>query len=642
MNLRGISGRQAVVVALSAGLLASCMHKKYETPIAKNTQQPDKVLFDQAVKDIEKGRYETARISLQTLMNTYESSEYLAKAKLAVADSWYREGGANGMAQAEAEYKDFQLFYPNMEESAEAQNRICEIHYREMDKSDRDWTQSKRAEEECRQLLIQYPNSKFAPQATQRLRNIQESLAEHEFTVGNYYWKHEMNPAAANRLNGLADQYPLYSNAGEALYEAGDAYSKMGPRFRKQAGEMFDRVVQEYPLTARAKDAAKRLQEMELPVPPADPAAVAREKFEAANYKKPGLMTRSMEWMKGAPDVSHAAKTGSPTMHDMARTIPVSVPVATNNDAGGAAGAGSGTTDVSARQVSSTDTTLDKAPDVRSTGAANTSGNTSAGGSANTAAQPLPTNRDKELKKYREQQLKKQEKLAKKKKKPDQQNQSQQNGAQPAGGTARARNPGERRQPGRQCRCRYFRHEYQHCSAAAMSKRRILLADDSPQALRLAEQILKADGIEVVSVTDGETALRRLADVNPDLLITDVYLPSKNGFELARFLQSQAAYRHLPIIFAATPTDEFNEQDAKNAGAGAILRKPFEASALLGAVQMLLDQRAAAADAEPGNGSVALDHNSIRAAVTLALDSAMPSLIEELTQRVLLALSQRR
>lgn len=172
-----------------------------------------------------------------------------------------------------------------------------------------------------------------------------------------------------------------------------------------------------------------------------------------------------------------------------------------------------------------------------------------------------------------------------------------------------------------------------------MSKRRILLADDSPQALRLAEQILKAEGIEVVSVTDGDTALRRLADVNPDLLLTDVYLPSKNGFDLARFLRSQAAYKHIPVIFAAAPGDEFNEQDAKNAGADVILRKPFEASALLGAVQTLVEQ-SATAKAESPNGS-ALDRNSIRAAVTLALDTAMPSLIEELTQRVLLALSQR-
>ena len=110
---------------------------------------------------------------------------------------------------------------------------------------------------------------------------------------------------------------------------------------------------------------------------------------------------------------------------------------------------------------------------------------------------------------------------------------------------------------------------------------RILLADDSPQALRLAEQILRSQGIEVVSVTDGAIALRRLADVNPDLLITDVYLPTKNGFDLARFLKSQPQYRHIPVIFAAAPADEFEEQDAKNAGADVVLRKPFERFATL-------------------------------------------------------------
>ncbi|MBV8706813.1 MAG: outer membrane protein assembly factor BamD, partial [Acidobacteriaceae bacterium] len=178
MVFRQLISKQAVLLALALGLLSSCIHKKYDTPITKNTQQPDKVLFDQAIKDIEHGRYEVARISLQTLMNTYESSEYMAKAKLAIADSWYREGGSNGMAQAEAEYKDFILFYPQMEESAEAQSRVCDIHYKQMDKSDRDWSQTLRAETECRTLLQQFPNSKFVPQTTQRLRYIQESLAE--------------------------------------------------------------------------------------------------------------------------------------------------------------------------------------------------------------------------------------------------------------------------------------------------------------------------------------------------------------------------------------------------------------------------------------------------------------------------------
>lgn len=171
---------------------------------------------------------------------------------------------------------------------------------------------------------------------------------------------------------------------------------------------------------------------------------------------------------------------------------------------------------------------------------------------------------------------------------------------------------------------------------------RILLADDSPQALRLAEQILAGQGSEVVSVTDGAVAMRRLPDVKPDLLICDVYLATKNAFDLARFMKSQPEHRHIPIIFAAAPADEFNEQDAKNAGADVILRKPFEASALLGAVQELLEKSAAARGTDDGAESGGLNRHSIRAAVTLALDSAMPTLIDELTERVLLALSQEK
>ena len=170
---------------------------------------------------------------------------------------------------------------------------------------------------------------------------------------------------------------------------------------------------------------------------------------------------------------------------------------------------------------------------------------------------------------------------------------------------------------------------------------RILLADDSPQALRLAEQILTSQHLEVVSVTDGATALRRLPDVNPDLLITDVYLPTRSGFELARFLKGQPEHRHVPIIFAAAPADQFDEQDAKNAGADIVLRKPFEASTLLGSVQQLLDQSATARNGAERPDAAAFDRNTVRAAVTLALDSAMPTLIDELTERVLLAMSRR-
>ena len=175
-----------------------------------------------------------ARLTLQTLMNTYDTSEYLAKAKLAYADSWFREGGTHGLAQAEAEYKDFILFYPTLEESAEAQEKVCMIHYRQMEKADRDPQHALRAEDECRNVLVQFPNSKFAPRAQQLLRNVQEVIAEGEFRRGAFYHTKGSHPAAANRLQALADHYPLYSKADEANWLLGDSYGKMGTRFRQQ------------------------------------------------------------------------------------------------------------------------------------------------------------------------------------------------------------------------------------------------------------------------------------------------------------------------------------------------------------------------------------------------------------------------
>ena len=199
------------------------------------------MLFDTAINDIEHSRFESARLPLQTLMNTYDTSEYLAKAKLAIADAWYPRRRRHGLAQAEAEYKDFILFYPAMEEAAEAQEKICKMQYKQMEKADRDPMHALRAEEECRQLLLQFPNSKFAPQAQQMLRDIQEVLGDKEFRVGTLYQKKGSFPAAANRLQGVADQFPLYSKADEALWQLADSYHRMGDRFREPAGGRLSR-----------------------------------------------------------------------------------------------------------------------------------------------------------------------------------------------------------------------------------------------------------------------------------------------------------------------------------------------------------------------------------------------------------------
>jgi len=351
--------RNFLFVIVAAGLATSCSFhtKKYDDPITKDTKQPDKVLFDRAIDDIEHGRYEIARITLNTLINTYDQSEFLAKAKLAIADSWFREGGAASLAQAEAEYKDFILFYPTMEEAAESQQKICQLHYKQMDKSDRDASQGIRAEDECRQLIVQFPNSKYVDETKQLLRNIQESLADGEYLVGSFYFKRGDNSAAANRMSHLVEQYPLYSKADLALWDMGQAYGHLGNRFRKQEGEAFAKIVRDYPLSPYADDAAGKLKELELPVPEADKAAVARMQYEKDHRVKPGIVARDTLFLKRNPDMSMAARSGDPAMNTLRPSVPPLVPQP--------AGAGDAFNGVVTATTVGDSTALDTKPDAR-------------------------------------------------------------------------------------------------------------------------------------------------------------------------------------------------------------------------------------------------------------------------------------
>jgi outer membrane protein assembly factor BamD len=394
--------------------------KKYENPISKDTLQPDKVLFDRAIKNIEKGNYETARLTLNTMINTYDTSEYLAKAKLAIADSWYREGGAHGLAQAEAEYKDFILFYPNMEESAESQYKVCDIHYKQMDKPDRDSSQATRAEDECRQVLVQFPNSKFAKTAEQKLREVQEVIAEKEFRNGDFYHHKGSFPAAASRFAFVSQQYPLYSGADEALWELADSYKRMGDHFENQEADALGRIVKDYPLSDHVQGAKDRLTAMKRTVPEADRAAYDRQKFEMENRKNLGMWGKTMGVITGRPDVTGAAKMGQPAMATLRPTVPVSVPAT-------AAGTGGvqGVSDVVGGVVRDT-STVDQGPDARMSAqngvvgqaAVGTGENKASVGSNGQSSNPEvapPTNHPataKQMKEYEKQQKKAAEKAA--------------------------------------------------------------------------------------------------------------------------------------------------------------------------------------------------------------------------------------
>ncbi len=191
--------------------------------------------------------------------------------------------------------------------------------------------------------------------AEQRVRNVQEVIAESEMRVATFYHHKGSNPAAVNRFK-VVDQYPLYSGADEALWLQADSYSKMGPRFRQKAGESYARIVRDYPLSGYADSAKKRLNDMEIPVPQADPVALNRMKYEQENRTKPGMVHGAMGILRRGPETYAAAKSGTPAMNPPRPTVPDSVPVPAASSAF--------TGDVAISTVTDS-TALDTKPDAR-------------------------------------------------------------------------------------------------------------------------------------------------------------------------------------------------------------------------------------------------------------------------------------
>jgi outer membrane protein assembly factor BamD len=297
---------------------AQILHRKKKTnksTSADNSVQPDKVLYDRAAADIRRGRHEVGRLNLQTLINTYPDSEYLAKAKLLIADSYYKEGGTANMTQAISGYKDFIVFFPFLPEASYAQLQVAMGHYQQMEKPDRDRTEAKEAEDEFQTFLRKYPKDPLAPKAMQHLRDVQEVIAEGDFRVAYYYYVKGDRRAAAARLIGVTRRYPLYSRSDRALWMLGDIFEKSEKK--EMAATYYSQIVRNYPLSGLVPNAKTKLTAMKVPIPQPDPNA---ESWMTAEQNAPrphtSLVKKPMGILKSGPsgEMRTAARVGTPNL----------------------------------------------------------------------------------------------------------------------------------------------------------------------------------------------------------------------------------------------------------------------------------------------------------------------------------------
>jgi outer membrane protein assembly factor BamD len=266
-------------------------------------------------------------------------SEYQMRAKLAVGDAWFKEGGTAALTQAESEYEDFITFFPQAPEAAEAKMKVADIYFMQMEKPDRDFTNAQKAEQKYREMIDQFPDSSLVPRAKQRLRETQEVLAEREFLIGQYYSTRLNWAGTIARLQTVADTYPLYSKSDELWITIGDAYAgeahqvqgakglpgavreRLQQVYLDKATAAYDRVVTRYPMAPHVEDARDRLVAMNRPVPEPTQEAIAENDAEIRSEQPMRFTDKALGMVKHGPVVVEAAHVGDPTMVSPARTI---------------------------------------------------------------------------------------------------------------------------------------------------------------------------------------------------------------------------------------------------------------------------------------------------------------------------------
>ncbi len=338
------------VVQSKASKKADKKDQKVVSMAGLDPKLPDKALYDKAQDAIKHGRYDVGRIDLQTLLNTYPESQYMMQAKLAIADSWFKEGGTAALTQAEQEYKDFITFFPNQPEAAEAQMRVGDIYFRQMDKPDRDYTKTTQAEQEYRLMLQQFPDSPLVPQARQRLREVQETLADREASIADFYGTHMNWSAVIARNQTVEDTYPLYSHMDDVLIGIGDAYEAMAHNLRlarnlpedgkarllkiydDNAADAYRKVILEHSASAHVEDARDRLVGMNLPVPTPTPDQLAASAALENSRGQYTLSKRVTLLFLHQADTVPAATIGAPPLEDPKPTLAPQIETQFQND----------------------------------------------------------------------------------------------------------------------------------------------------------------------------------------------------------------------------------------------------------------------------------------------------------------------
>ncbi len=275
------------------GIFGGGGNDEYEELIGTVTPGRDRELFIVATREVRKSNYDVGRLLFQTIISTYPDSPYLPMAKLAVADSFYLEGGSSSLIQAGAGYQDWLTFFPTHPLADRVLLKIAESEMRQIGLPDRDISRAKKAEQRLRALIQQYPKTVLLPEVQIRLKEVQDNLGLHDLIVGNYYYKQSVDykkgglKGAQNRYLEILDNYPGFSFMDEVLYKIAVTYQI--EEETDQAAKYYQQIVRDYPNSDYFEKSKEQLELIGAKVPEPNPEKTyilpAEKKSFIINFK---------------------------------------------------------------------------------------------------------------------------------------------------------------------------------------------------------------------------------------------------------------------------------------------------------------------------------------------------------------------
>src|SRR5712691_2163715 len=284
------------------GLLPGKSQDKYAELTGSVAPGRDRVLFVEAAKEVRKGNHETGRLLFTTIINTYPDSAFLPLAKLAIADSFYLEGTTSALIQAAQAYLDWLTFFPTDPLADDAMLKVAEAEMRQMGLSDRDITHARKAEQRLKSLLQQYPQTKLRPQVQERLNEVQENLAMHDYQVGDFYLtaRYKVHggglKGAQSRFKDIVEKYPCFSYMDEVLYKLGYTYQQ--EEEPDEAAKYYQQLLRYHSDSQYADKAKEQLNIIGAPLPEAAPNSCG------SKPERPTFMGNLMQQVSGRADVS--------------------------------------------------------------------------------------------------------------------------------------------------------------------------------------------------------------------------------------------------------------------------------------------------------------------------------------------------